>query len=347
MPSATRTTRSEYLNSTLEAWRSKKATSIIDRPVPFIEDLMSMGMGEPKQGGDGMRIPLRVRRHSNTVKLATGYEPMDLSVQPTLDGGKIDWLDLARAVVISGHEERINGGPEAMVKIALDREEDTLYHLKMEWQQAILTGNVAAWSDCETLNGIDYTDGWLEHRSYGSQTNTVEAVSKSTYAGQVGWNQQFYDMQNSFSTYGLVGAFAVQSRIESLSMFGDSNGVWYGTRLFGENYKRDLQPQERYATEKDLDGLKRALLLGGKKLKIIYQDLPSAGTNSATYKASAIHVDWNHVKWSVCAGANMKASPYKECAPLYDVSAKLISHMGQLHTDYLATLALIVRGETY
>lgn len=349
MPSATRTTRAEFLNSTLEAVRGAggKAVSIIDRPVPFYDDMMKMGLGEAKNGGDGMRIPLRVRRHSTTTRLSTGYEPIGLTVQPTLDGAKVDWCDIIRPVVIAGREERVNNGEAAYVKLAQDREDDTNYALKMEAQQQILTGNVPAWSDAETLNGTDYTDGFIEHAAYGSQTNTCENVSKSTYAAQVGWNNQYYDAQNAFSTYGLIGMFALQNRIEALSMFGNEKIVIYGSRLGVENLKRELQFNERYLSEKELDGGKRSLVFGGTPIRVINSDLPNAGATSTTYKWTFVFVDWNHAKWTPISGYVMKQMPWKDLTPLYDVTAKLIHNMGQFNTDYLASFGLLARGETY
>jgi len=350
MAAASRSTTADYLNSTLEAWRETRVKSWLDRPVPFIDALMSKGMGEAKQGGDGMRIPVRTTRHSSTIRISTGYEANNLTVFPTLQGARVDWCDVARAVVISGHEERINGGPAALVKLAKDREEDTEYALKMEWQKVLLDGGSAgdlqAWADCETLNGTDFTDGWLEEEAYGSQGNTIEGLSKSTYSALVNWQNQSMDFQNAFGTYGLTQLFAAQTAVEALSMEPDQIEI-FGSRGFVQNLKRALQANERYLSEKDLDGGKRIMVFGGRKISTIYSDLPQAGATTATQKWSCIFIDFSCVKWTPIAGFVMKSGPYKELSPFYDSSAKLFQHMGQLNTNSLSSCALGVRGETY
>lgn len=341
MPTTSITFNNEFLTSTLMA-RLRDVKGMLDRPAKFVDDLESLGSVD-EEGGERMLIPFSFNRHSRTTQLSTGYEPIDLSVNPILTPGYEGWFDAIRPIVISGHEQRINRGKYAVVQILDARTKDVMNGLRLEFQQALLQGGVAAMSDLVPINGVDVSNGFFEAVAYGSQTNVVHNTSKATYATAVGWQNQSGDLANSFSSNGLIKAYDMQTRIMSISE--SQKHRWYASINATNFLKRALQSNERYLSERDLDGGKRVMVFGDVPI-VTVQDLPNAGTGTTAKPFSMMLVDWNEIKFVRQSGFYMKPAPF-EGQPGYNTKAAYVQLMGQLRATYLATSGLLYSGEVW
>lgn len=344
MPSTTLTVTNQLLSSTTFQW-SKDYRSQIDRPTEFVDDAEKMGMDE-EEGGERMIIAANFTRHSNTTQLSTGYDAVDLAVNAPLTPGHEGWYDGIRPVVISGHEERINRGAAAKLKLAKVRYEDTVKGLELDFQLASLQGGMANYSDLRTFNGADDTTGFLEAVAYGSQTNVVHNLSKATYSTSVGWQNQFYDCNNSASTLLLQAMYDTHTRIKVLC--SDPGKLkWYISIATANNLKRALNTNERYLSAKELDGGRRVMMFDGTPISEV-KDLPSTGTNSTLKPWGAMLVSWGDVQFVAQKGFYMKDGSWFDLSPSGQEGRAMFRHlMGQWRARYLAASGVIVRSELW
>lgn len=340
--STTLTVSDQLLSTTLFS-HMKTMKSQINKPVPFLEDLEKLGM-EEEEGGERMIIPMAFNRHSRTTQLSTGYEPINLTVKPIGNPGYDGWCDVIRPIVIAGKDNRVNRGKAKIISIMETRSQDAYDGLRMEMQQQLIQGGQAGWSDCNNLNGTDNTTGFLESAAYGSQTNVVHNLSKATYNFSVGWQNQWTDLANSFSTNGLQGMYDMMTRVFALSKGAKLR--WYASIKATNNLKRALNSNERYLSESELDGGKRVMTFGGAPVSTLFSDMPNAGTNTTATPWSFMLVDFDELKFVKQKGFYFEAGEF-ETQSGYDVQASFIHTMGQLRVTYLANFGLATKGEVW
>lgn len=335
-------TISDQLLTTTMFARMKMLKSQIDRPTFFADDIEKLAK-EEEEGGERMLIPLNFTRHSSTTQLSTGYEPVNQAVSPLGETGHEAWGDWIRPVLISGHEERLNRGKAKILSMLDERVKDTYNGMRLEWQQALVTGNASNMTDCIGINGSDFTDGVLETSAFGSQSNSVHNVSKSTYATSVGWQNQVVDCQDQFSQFGLIGMYGMMTRV--LSVSNPKKLRWYGSISGVNNIKNALGSQERYLSEAELDGGRRVMSFGDIPIQTL-QDLPNAGTNTTGNPFTFILIDFENIQWITQKGYHFKPGAF-ETQSGYDVRASFLHLMGQMRVRWMASSGVIHSGETY
>ena len=308
------------------------------------------GEGAPTQAG-GTRIvqPLGFGEHSTTTRLSTGYERIDLSVEDVFQPAVYDFAHVVRPIAISSEEEMVNTGDAAVLSILENRVTSVANALKREYVKHIVQGSVTGWDDWNTLNGIgtDTTNGFLENAiaGSGSQDSSVGGVSKSTFSSKTGWNNQFFDIGDSFNSNGLAGLYDLMVEINAVSAQGNPN-VILASRAGFKNLKRALQASERYMDESSLDGGKMSTTFQGVPIDVEYY-MPNAGASSLTNEASFYFLNMNDVYTLWDPKGYFDLGDFETVSGEYDVRAAKLRVRGQLIAKHLGSCGLAVKGDTF
>ncbi len=307
------------------------------------------GEGQPTQaGGTRIVVPLGFGEHSNTTKMSTGYERIDLSVSDVFQPAVYDFGHVVRPVAISAEEEMTNQGDAAVLSILENRVTSVANALKREYVKHIVQGGVANWDDWNTLNGIDRTNGYLENAAAGSgsQAASVGGVSKATFSSKTGWNNQFFDIADSFNSNGLAGLYDLMVEINAVSAQGNPN-VILASRAGFKNLKRALQASERYMDEKSIDGGKMSTTFQGVPIDVEYYMPNITSLTSATTEASFYFLNMNDIYTLWDPKGYFDLSDFETVSGEYDVRAAKLRCRGQLIAKHLGSSALAVNGDTF
>ena len=349
MATTTLTIGNELLSTTMhivmKEWRDNIYTS-----TAFLEAQTRIhGEGGPTQAG-GTRIvqPLGFGEHSNTTRLQTGYERIDLSVSDVFKPAVYDFAHVVRPIAISAEEELTNQGDAAILSILENRVTAVASALKREYVKHMVQGSVAGWEDWSTLNGIDNANGFLEPNAAGggAQAASVGGVSKSTFSSKTGWNNQFFDGSDSFNSNGLAGLYDLMVEINAVSAQGNPN-VILASRAGFKNLKRSLQASERYMDEKSLDGGKMSTVFQGVPIDVEFFMPNVTGATSATTEASFYLLNMNdiHTLWDPKGYFDL--SDFETVSGEYDVRAAKLRVRGQLIAKHLGSSGLAVNLDTF
>ena len=348
MAATTLTIGNELLSTTMhivmKEWRDNIYTS-----TAFLEAQTRVhGEGSPTQAG-GTRIvqPLGFGEHSNTTRLQTGYERIDLSVSDVFQPAVYDFAHVVRPIAISSEEELTNQGDAAILSILENRVTSVANALKREYVKQMVQGSVVGWEDWNTLNGIDETNGFLEPNAAGggAQAASVGGVSKATFSSKTGWNNQFFDGSDSFNSNGLAGLYDLMVEINAVSAQGNPN-VILASRSGFKNLKRALQASERYMDEKSLDGGKMSTTFQGVPIDVEYY-MPNAGTTSATTEGSFYVLNMNDIHCLWDPKGYFDLSDFETVSGEYDVRAAKLRVRGQLIAKHLGSSGLAVNLDTF
>jgi hypothetical protein len=350
MAATTLTIGNELLSTTMhivmKEWRDNIYTS-----TAFLEAQTRIhGEGGPTQAG-GTRIvqPLGFGEHSNTTRLQTGYERIDLSVSDVFQPAVYDFAHVVRPIAISAEEEMTNQGDAAVLSILENRVTAVANALKREYVKHMVQGSVSGWEDWNTLNGIgsDTTNGFLENAAAGggSQDSSVGGVSKATFSSKTGWNNQYFDGSDSFNANGLAGLYDLMVEINAVSAQGNPN-VILASRAGFKNLKRSLQASERYMDEKSLDGGKMSTTFQGVPIDVEYY-MPNAGTTSITTEASFYFLNMNDIYTLWDPKGYFDLSDFETVSGEYDVRAAKLRVRGQLIAKHLGSSGLAVNLDTF
>lgn len=350
MAVTTLTIGNELLSTTMhivmKEWRDNIYTS-----TAFLEAQTRVhGEGGPTQAG-GTRIvqPLGFGEHSNTTRMQTGYERIDLSVSDVFQPAVYDFAHVVRPIAISAEEELTNQGDAAILSILESRVTSVAAALKREYVKQMVQGGVSGWDDWNSLNGIDtaITNGFLEPAAAGggSQDSSVGGVSKATFSSKTGWNNQYFDGSDSFNSNGLAGLYDLLVEINAVSAEGNPN-VILASRSGFKNLKRSLQASERYMDEKSLDGGKMSTMFQGVPIDVEYY-MPNAGAQSSTTEASFYMLNMNDIYTLWDPKGFFDLSDFETVSGEYDVRAAKLRVRGQLIAKHLGSSGLAVNLDTF
>ena len=336
---------STTMHIVMKEWRDNIYTS-----TAFLEAQTRIhGEGGPTQAG-GTRIvqPLGFGEHSNTTRLQTGYERIDLSVSDVFQPAVYDFAHVVRPIAISAEEELTNQGDAAILSILENRVTSVANALKREYVEQMVKGGVAGWDDWNTLNGIDRTNGFLENAAAGggSQDSSVGGVSKSTFSSKTGWNNQYFDGSDSFNSNGLAGLYDLLVEINAVSAQGNPN-VILASRSGFKNLKRSLQASERYMDEKSLDGGKMSTTFQGIPIDVEYYMPNDVAGGSATNEASFYILNMNDIHCLWDPKGYFDLSDFETVSGEYDVRAAKLRVRGQLIAKHLGSSGLAVNLDTF
>ncbi|MFH1569062.1 MAG: hypothetical protein ABIL09_13785 [Gemmatimonadota bacterium] len=330
MATTTITYNNEVLTTTLIAL-AKEATDQMHRKLSLLDALKrKFGEGKPVwEGGEPLVEPWIIDDHSDPTVLTTGYEPINLAVREVQVASSFNWFDCVIPIVISGHEERINSGPGAIASILDRRKRAAINGSYRRFVRQTFMGDVAGFGNLNTWNGVDYTTGFLEEDTVGSQTNLIGGLNRATYAALPGCQNQRYDGAASYNANGLAAQGDINVRIMAYHPDNAKPDAWFLSLAAMGNQKRALQAYERYVggAEGQDPGVLYTVWDGVPQYVETY--MPSAGTVTTAdpISAYAASLDYMHPKWHPEGFFNV--GEFMDCKPNSDVRAALINLMCQ------------------
>ena len=256
--------QNDILASTLRILRDREVDNTF-RIIPLLNAVNTLGNVEEVDGGSYIDAPVILTDHSTITQLSTGYEAVSLAVKDPLRTASYSWCDAAAPIVITRKEELSNKGERAIIRIAEARLKQTMGMFKREVEKQIIAGSSTILTDLQTLNGLDAATGWFEELAFGSQTNTVGGIAKTSFP--TSWQNQ---VQNgSFAANGLKKMQQLLIDCQQFAPEGDVDLILASPLSYGL-YKDELQQLERYvsATEERNMAGRLALQFNGAAMYI-------------------------------------------------------------------------------
>jgi hypothetical protein len=178
--------------TTISKWASKSLADNIYKAIPLLYWLDRKSAVKTK-GGNKIWEPIGFGKNT-TVMSYSGYEQLDLTPQNNETKAEYDWKQMAASVVISGYEEAINSGPEAIIDLLETRTQDAenSFMEQLEtWLMSDGTGNSGKdpmgikgiVSDSSTLGGIAVADAawWKSNTTTGSDVTLTVGKLNTVY----------------------------------------------------------------------------------------------------------------------------------------------------------------------
>lgn len=331
-------------------------------PTPFADDALSKGK-VTVQGGHKIKVPWSFENHSLPTQLtfSNPYQQFNTFNQPQMKSGFDDWAAAVQPVFVSGLDKNHYRGKEAIADLVKHRTLTTKAHFKRAFQTAVMRGAVASgsfapgvdtqvFSYLNPLNGIDYSTGLLEEISSGN--NTVHGISRSSYSSTNYplFHPLVFDCADAAGTYLLDRWVAIQTLAQARGVEIGSLD-FYVSQAFPSHLQKVLRQPMQYANIKG--GSEMYALPGfmGKELKIILNDMPQNGANTATYKVSMYGIPWgegNGIHLRCQAGWELESmSPFVSIPGTAECSVALFKFEGQIIQDVPGNCVVGVRAESY
>jgi len=336
----------DLLSSTLYSIRDGEVDELFQK-VAFLDNAKRFNGIEYEDGGIKIQRPLSIAEHSQITNLPTGYEAVNLAVKDVLQPAIYEWSDFTAPIVITKKEELENKGEKAIVKIVEARMRSVMGMLRRELNKQLLRGNSSILTTVNTLNGA-VTGGFLEAETkteQGNNGNTVGGISKQSYPVN-GWLNQAADVQNDFSTNGIVEMQKMAIKANTVTHMGEIQCVLLSENAMA-NYRRALFAQERYINEKTLDGGRMQLAFGGA---VVEQDLELGfdytSSDFGAGKMSGYFLNFDGVKLCMHKDADFAVSPFEHISGTTARAAQLYVKM-QLIADHLGSCGVLFDAETY
>jgi len=339
----------DLLSSTLYSIRDGEVDELYQK-TPFLDHARKKGGIEFEDGGIKIQRPLALEEHSGITQLQTGYEPVSLAVRDVLRPAIYDWADFTAPIVITKKEELENSGEKAVVKILEARMRSVMGVLRRELNLQIVAGSSARLTDVNSLwggpSGVVGT-GFLEADPAGTQTNVVGGIDKALYQGTTGWQNQAVDIAAAFGTNGIREMQSAYQRANVRAPMGEVHLVLL-SELAMANYRRALFAQERYMSDKVLDGGRMNLAFGGA---IVEQDIDlgfngTSTTWGASRPVSGYMINFDGIKMCLHRDADFAISPFEHVSGSTARAAHLYVKC-QLIADHLGSQAVLFDGDTY
>lgn len=253
------------------------------------------GKGKPQwKGGQYFSTEITVQDHTGITQYADGFENYDASAYETQVVPLYPMCISGLMMKLGETQVRLLNATDGALRHKVETlSAATLGFLQRQWQFRIVTGGTTGpgFSNWTTLNGIDSTAGVFEQDAFGSQTNTIGGVSKTTYANVLGWQNCVANLNNAFGT-NQIGLFDLIEQTKVHKPLDPKKKVWLITVQGMVNLKRVIQGNQLFTSNdpKDLDFGTGIEMYGG--IKIFTENfLPISGTNTTTYPITAMLLD--------------------------------------------------------
>lgn len=360
MGSISITVANELFAATSYTYLEKNPIESMRNVATFVaNDAMTKGK-DVITGGHKIVVPWNFEEHSlpTQITFSAPYRQFDTFNQPQLTAGNDDWGALVQPVFWSGLDANHYGGPKAMVNVMETRVRTTREHFLRSLDVALVMGAatsgsqvagvaVQAFSLLNTLNGVDFSTGFLEEASAGN--NTIHGISRSTYSSTTypKFHPIVLDFQNAAGVY-------LIDQIQRAKLTARRRGVdfksmsLYGSDDFIINAGKVLRAPMQYASLKDGDGLSELPVIMGRE--VLPVTLPYQGATSANYKVSLLGIPWGKdkgVRLMLQKGWALDFSKFAEIPGTAECSAALYKFEGQLIMDNPGACMIGVRGDTY
>jgi len=233
------------------------------RAIALLDAVQRAGNIEEVSGGSYVDIPLVLTDHSTITQLSTGYESVNMTVKDVMRTGSSKWALFTAPIAITKKEQLANTGERAVLKIAETRLKQVVGMLRRETNKQIVAGNSTILSDLQTLNGA-VTGGFLHAAAFGSQSGTVQGISKAAFPQS--YQNQFMDANGNLSTNEMQ-QLMVQTKIFGTE--GDVDIILASPNSYSA-YRSLLEDNERYTSIKEMQDMsgRLALVFGGAAVYI-------------------------------------------------------------------------------
>jgi len=320
---------------------------------PFLNRCEKGGFTEKNVSGSTYVAQIEVKDQSVLQTQATGWSPINMTVQSTSNQMQYNWASANLPVLWDGKALRENTGEEALVKLAVQRAKTAHGHALRALEERFVRGSAGPGVDAgitafNTLNGnvtagvpsgFGSTAGFLQNLAPTTafvQTNTIGGLARTSVA-QI--NNQFRD-QDAFTNL-KSAMFAIDSDCTIYRQGSQTFDLVIASPTAFATYRGELESQERYmTTDKELNALGIVGLMFGNAPVIAsnYTDLTSTEKNSMMLlDLSQIHPAW-------VPGGDFKMGELN-ALPGYDGVFAYITVHGQLVAHTLASSGLIVDAE--
>tara|TARA_R110000868_G_scaffold31850_4_gene116445 strand:+ start:3195 stop:4205 length:1011 start_codon:yes stop_codon:yes gene_type:complete len=329
----------DLLSSTLFSIRDSEVDELYKK-VAFLDGVRKAGGVETESGGIKIQRPLSIQEHSSITQLATGYEAVSLAVNDVLRPAIYDWADFTAPIVVTKKEELENSGEYAVVKIVEARMKSVMGMLRRELNKQVLSGNSSVLTALNTLNGdsagVGSATGFFEPLAAGSQINIVGGVSKLTFQGTPGWQNQFVNIGGAGLT-GLSQFYDAYIAANSVAPSGDINHFIMSPKLLAA-YRNELFAQERFIDSTKLDGGRMALAFNGA---IAEQDPEMGFACSVAGNVDGYMLNYDGIKLIFHSDADFAVSPFEYVSGTTARAAQLYVKC-QLVADFLGGQAMLI-----
>lgn len=251
----------------------------------------ALGEGKPSEAGGSVIIePVQFGDHSSVTEMISGFEPINLGVTDVLKPAQYQWHRSIMPIAVSGFDIDKNSGKAKVLDLVKELTKNVMGAFMRRVEQQLIAGGVVGFSQLSSLNGVDYTTGFLEENAYASQTNVVGNLSKATYNVYPGWANQAEDAAGSISAGGWAALTAFQTKAQNRSPFGGTKSFFVASENFYSGILRVLQANRRYGSEETIDGRPKFIKWGGAPIHSSTY-MPNAGTTTTATPISAYGID--------------------------------------------------------
>jgi len=335
----------EFLSTTSFNYLQKRR-SLQSQPHPLLETLLKAK--QKNEGGDLLIVPFDVRRVNRIggTRWITGYESVLMDFQRIHEAGNVGQAFTVYPIPWSMVDEQKNSSAQRQISLIEEYTKDVHDDAEENAETHFLQGGITAMADWQTFNGDDVADGFLESIAPGAQNNVVQDFNKASFAALPGANNQFGDINGTFSTAGLSTLREHQVRLRSLTKGGRLAGI--ASIMGATNYGRAVQASERYtAGGADAVSMIEEISIGGIMYKIS-RFMPNAGpvTGVATQEWSFLTIDLEAAFIKAFAGMSFDQEPFQRI-PGTGTSIALVHVAGQLVIIFFGSCGIIRGGDTW
>lgn len=305
--------------------------------VPLLSALKEKGRSAEEDGGHTLSYPVALLEHSTGVQFSNGDEVIPASYGDSMRQATFRFTDYGEPVYINGRDERDNEGKAAIVNIATARTKIAMMKIQREWEKQVVAKSSTVWTELESLNGIDAATGWLEEAAFGSQTNTVGGLAKSSYTAT--WQNQIQNASSLFASNNLEKMYALRNSASMKAEFGGVDIILASPLSFGI-YQASNATQIRYTTKDNL-GPSRANCEFAGATMYLEPNLPYVG---ATNTLSMYFLNSDGFKAVFQKGSNFVIDPFEKLSG-QDVKQALVRVRTQLMCEHLASQGVLLNAE--
>ena len=258
---------SDILASTLPIIVEEVSETLM-RKHALLEFAEKFGGFKDQPGGESISQPVSVTDHSEITYHTSGYEATDESVRDILESANYNWGMLSQPIWLSQLEKMKNLGESAKLDILRARIENVMESQARSINSSFLAGvdvkgKTKAATNLEGLYGEGtFTTGFLEGKAKASQTNVVGGLSKATYNTD-GWTNAWASASGAFATNGPTAMNSIYTQIYPVAKGSKPIDLIIASELCFPRYKATLYANERFVSEKELDGGRMALMFNG------------------------------------------------------------------------------------
>lgn len=261
----------QILSTTLANYRKQLEDNVFTAR-PLVNWLKRAGNIRTVAGGSSIVVPL-LHALNSTAKPYSGYQQLDITEQAGISAAQYPWRQFAASVAISGIEEAMNSGTEAIINL--------LESKVMQAEESIAENlNQMFYGDGTTFQGVANANAWLGLEAIVSATLTLGGIDP-TVVGNEFWKSVV--MTADEDAGGPDTALRSDSQwarlFNTTSVGADQTDFWITTQVLFEHYEAGLAQLIRFTDQKSADARFQNLLF--KNVPVFYDVHCPSGTTYA------------------------------------------------------------------